>query len=125
MNDYRYPETSIVRAVGRREGSGANRDDVKNLKLTADSIVVDKYHWSGLAAGVNQMRVAAMAARMGGHVRVGLKDSLWIGAGQLASSNAEQVTKVRQIIEGLGKQVAAPDEARDILQLKGGDKVAF
>src|SRR3546814_6017759 len=84
-----------------------------HLKRTADRLFGDNYHWSVLAAGANQMRVAAMAASMGGHVRVGLEDSLWIGAGQLASSNAEQVTKVRQLIEGLGKQVAAPDEARD------------
>ena len=58
-------------------------------------------------------------------MRVGLEDSLWLGAGQLAKTNAEQVTKVRQIIEGLGLEIATPDDARDILQLKGGDKVAF
>ena len=62
---------------------------------------------------------------MGGNVRVGMEDSLWIGPGQLAKSNAEQVTRVRQIIEGLGAEVASADEARDILKLKGGDKVAF
>ena len=73
----------------------------------------------------NQMKVAAMAASMGGHVRVGLEDSLWIGKGQLAESNAAQVLKVRQIIEGLGSEIATPDEAREILQLKGGDRVAF
>lgn len=78
-----------------------------------------------LAAGANQMRVAAMAASMGGHVRVGLEDSLWLGAGQLAQTNAAQVTKVRQIIEGLGLEIATPDDAREILELKGGDKVAF
>jgi uncharacterized protein (DUF849 family) len=71
------------------------------------------------------MRVAAMAASMGGNVRVGLEDSLWIGAGQLAESNAQQVTKVRKIIEGLGLDIASPAEAREILSLKGGDKVAF
>ena len=71
------------------------------------------------------MRVAAMAASMGGHVRVGLEDSLWLGAGQLAQTNAAQVTKVRQIIEGLGLAVATPDEAREILSLKGGDLVGF
>jgi uncharacterized protein (DUF849 family) len=62
---------------------------------------------------------------MGGNVRVGLEDSLWIGAGRLAETNAEQVTQVRKIIEGLGLEIASPDEAREILQLKGGDKVAF
>jgi uncharacterized protein (DUF849 family) len=71
------------------------------------------------------MQVAAMAAAMGGNVRVGLEDSLWIGAGRLAQTNAEQVTQVRKIIEGLGLEIASPDEAREILQLKGGDKVAF
>ena len=69
--------------------------------------------------------IAAMAASMGGHVRVGLEDSLWLGKGELAQTNAAQVTRVRQIIEGLGLSVATPDEARDILSLKGGDKVAF
>jgi uncharacterized protein (DUF849 family) len=71
------------------------------------------------------MKVAAMAAAMGGNVRVGLEDSLWIGKGQLAKSNAEQVRKVREILEGLGLEVARPAEARDILQLKGCDAVAF
>ncbi len=85
----------------------------------------DNYRWSVLAAGANQMRVAAMAASMGGHVRVGLEDSLWLGKGELATSNADQVSRVRKIIEGLGLQVATPDEAREILLLKGGDRVAF
>jgi uncharacterized protein (DUF849 family) len=69
--------------------------------------------------------VAAIAAAMGGNVRVGMEDSLWIGRGQLATSNAQQVTKARQIIEGLGLEVASADDAREILSLKGGDKVAF
>lgn len=115
----------IQTCFGLLGGIGAHPDDVMHLKRTADRLFGDNYRWSVLAAGANQMRVAAMAASMGGHVRVGLEDSLWIGAGQLAESNAEQVTKVRQIIEGLGKQIATPDEAREILQLKGGDKVAF
>ena len=66
-----------------------------------------------------------MAAAMGGNVRVGLEDSLWIGAGKLADSNAQQVRQVRKIIEGLGLEVATPDEAREMLELKGPDKVAF
>ena len=78
-----------------------------------------------LGAGRNQLPIAAMAAAMGGNVRVGLEDSLWIGAGKLAKSNAEQVKRVRQIIEGLGLEIATPDEAREMLELKGGDKVAF
>src|SRR3546814_12166208 len=82
-----------ISCFGLLGGIGAHPDDVMHLKRTADRLFGDNYHWSVLAAGANQMRVAAMAASMGGHVRVGLEDSLWIGAGQLASSNAEQVTK--------------------------------
>ena len=83
------------------------------------------YRWSVLGAGRNQMNIAAMAAAMGGNVRVGLEDSLWDGPGKLAESNAAQVTRVRQIIEGLGLEVATPDEAREILPLKGGHDVNF
>ena len=71
------------------------------------------------------MKVAAMAASMGGNVRVGLEVSFWIGKGQLAKSNAEQVRKVRDILEGLGLEIATPEEAREILMLKGKDNVAF
>jgi uncharacterized protein (DUF849 family) len=78
-----------------------------------------------LGAGRNQMNIAAMAAAMGGNVRVGLEDSLWDGPGNLAESNAAQVRRVRAIIEGLGLSVATPDEPREILRLKGGDQVAF
>jgi uncharacterized protein (DUF849 family) len=78
-----------------------------------------------LGAGRAQMPIAAMAAAMGGNVRVGLEDSLWIGPGKLAVSNAQQVKQVRQIVEGLGLTIATPDDAREILALKGGDKVAF
>jgi uncharacterized protein (DUF849 family) len=85
----------------------------------------DNYRWSVLGAGASQMKVAAQAAALGGHVRVGLEDNLWIGKGQLAPSNAAQVRKVRQIIEGLGLDVATPGEAREILSLKGGDKVGY
>jgi uncharacterized protein (DUF849 family) len=96
------------------------------MKRTADRLLgPENYHWSVLGAGANQMRIAAQAAAMGGNVRVGLEDSLWIGAGKLAESNAQQVTKVRQILEGLGLEIATPDDAREILSLKGGDKVNF
>jgi uncharacterized protein (DUF849 family) len=71
------------------------------------------------------MQVAAIAAAMGGNVRVGLEDSLWVGAGQLAENNAQQVTRVRQIIEGLGLEIATPDDAREILELKGAERVNF
>lgn len=106
-------------------GIGAHPEDVMHMKRTADRLFGNAYRWSVLGAGRNQMPVAAMAASMGGNVRVGLEDSLWIGAGQLARTNAEQVLKVREIIEGLGLQVATPAEAREILQLKGRDQVAF
>ncbi len=106
-------------------GIGAHPEDVMHMKRTADRLFGDAYRWSLLGAGRNQMPVAAMAASMGGNVRVGLEDSLWIGAGQLAKTNAEQVLKAREIIEGLGLEVATPAEAREILQLKGGDQVAF
>lgn len=115
----------IQTCFGLLGGIGAHPEDVMHMKRTADRLFGDNYKWSVLAAGANQMRVAAMAASMGGHVRVGLEDSLWLGAGQLAKTNAEQVTKVRQIIEGLGLEIATPDDAREILELKGGDKVAF
>jgi uncharacterized protein (DUF849 family) len=91
------------------------------MKRTADRLFGDKYRWSVLGAGRNQLPIAAMAAAMGGNVRVGLEDSLWDGPGRLAESNAEQVRSVRKIIEGLGLEVASPDEARNILDLKGGD----
>lgn len=115
----------IQTCFGLLGGIGAHPDDVMHMKRTADRLFGDAYRWSVLAAGASQMKVAAMAASMGGHVRVGLEDSLWIGKGQLAQTNAQQVTRVRQIIEGLGGEIATPAEARAILSLKGGDKVAF
>jgi uncharacterized protein (DUF849 family) len=115
----------IQTCFGLMGGIGTHPDDVMHMKRTADRLFGDNYRWSVLAAGAAQMKVAAMAASMGGHVRVGLEDSLWLGKGQLAKTNAEQVTRVRQIIEGLGLEIATPDDAREILALKGGDKVAF
>ena len=106
-------------------GIGAHPEDVLQMRRTADRLLGDNYHWSVLGAGSNQMRVAAIAAAMGGNVRVGLEDSLWGGPGQLATSNAQQVTQVRKILEGLGLEIASPDDAREILALKGGDKVGF
>jgi uncharacterized protein (DUF849 family) len=115
----------IQTCFGLLGGIGAHPEEVLHMKRTADRLFGDNYRWSVLAAGANQMRVAAQAAAMGGHVRVGLEDSLWLGKGELAPSNASQVTRVRQIIDGLGLEAATPDEAREILALKGGDKVAF
>jgi uncharacterized protein (DUF849 family) len=106
-------------------GIGPHPDDVQHMKRTADRLFGTDYRWSVLGAGRAQMPIASMAAAMGGNVRVGLEDSLWIGAGKLAESNAQQVRQVRKIIEGLGLEVATPDEAREILQLKGIAEVAF
>ncbi|MBX6745632.1 MAG: 3-keto-5-aminohexanoate cleavage protein [Acetobacteraceae bacterium] len=115
----------IQTVFGLQGGIGAHPEDVMHMKRTADRLFGDNYRWSVLGAGRNQLPIAAMAAAMGGNVRVGLEDSLWAGPGKLAASNAEQVRLARQIIEGLGMQVASPDEAREILQLKGGDRVEF
>lgn len=115
----------IQTCFGLLGGIGAHPDDVMHMKRTADRLFGDSYRWSVLAAGANQMKVAAMAASMGGHVRVGLEDSLWLGRGQLAETNAAQVLQVRKIIEGLGLEVATPSEAREILALKGSDAVGF
>lgn len=115
----------IQTVFGLQGGIGGHPDDVLHMKRTADRLFGDQYRWSVLGAGRNQFNIAAMAAAMGGNVRVGLEDSLWNGPGVLARSNAEQVTRVRQIIEGLGLAVATPDEAREMLGLKGGHAVNF
>ena len=119
------PPLFIQTVFGIQGGIGSHPEDVLHMKRTADRLFGDAYKWSVLGAGSAQLRVAAQAAAMGGNVRVGLEDSLWAGPGRLAESNAEQVRLARQIIEGLGLEVATPDEARDILSLKGGDKVGF
>jgi len=119
------PPLFVQTVFGILGGIGTHPEDVLHMKRTADRLFGDAYRWSVLGAGRAQMPIAAMAAAMGGNVRVGLEDSLWIGPGRLATSNAEQVRKVRQIIEGLGLEVASPAEARAILALKGGDAVAF
>lgn len=115
----------VQSVFGLLGGIGTHPEDVMHMKRTADRLFGDDYRWSVLGAGSNQLRIAAQAAALGGNVRVGLEDSIWAGKGELATSNAVQVRKVRQIIEGLGLAVATPDEARDILALKGGDQVAF
>ena len=119
------PPFFVQSVFGILGGIGTHPEDVAHMKRTADRLFGDDYRWSVLGAGANQMRIAAISAAMGGNVRVGLEDSLWAGPGKLAESNAEQVKIVRQIIEGLGRQIATPDEAREILELKGGDKVEF
>jgi uncharacterized protein (DUF849 family) len=119
------PPLFVQSVFGILGGIGTHPEDVMMMRRTADRLFGDKYRWSVLGAGRNQMPIAAMAAAMGGNVRVGLEDSLWMGPGKLAESNAQQVTNARKIIEGLGLEIANPDEAREILSLKGGDKVAF
>jgi uncharacterized protein (DUF849 family) len=119
------PPFFVQSVFGILGGIGPHPEDVAHMKRTADRLFGKDYRWSVLGAGRNQLPVAAISAAMGGNVRVGLEDSLWIGPGQLARSNAEQVKKARQIIEGLGLHIAGPDEARSILELKGGDKVNF
>jgi uncharacterized protein (DUF849 family) len=119
------PQLFIQSVFGIRGGIGPHPEDVLHMKRTADRLFGDAYHWSVLGAGRNQMFIAAMSAVMGGNVRVGLEDSLWLGRGQLAKSNAEQVAKARRILEELGLAVASPDEAREMLKLKGGRNVGF
>ncbi len=119
------PPFFIQSVFGILGGIGAHPEDVMMMKRTADRLFGDDYNWSVLGAGRNQMAIAAMSASMGGNVRVGLEDSLWIGPGKLAESNAQQVAKARALVEGLGRDIATPDEARAMLSLKGGDRVAF
>jgi uncharacterized protein (DUF849 family) len=119
------PPLFVQSVFGILGGIGTHYEDVIMMKRTCDRLFGDKYRWSVLGAGRHQMPIAAMSAAMGGNVRVGLEDSLWIGPGKLAESNAQQVRQVRSIIEGLGLEVASADEAREILALKGGDKVNF
>jgi uncharacterized protein (DUF849 family) len=119
------PPLFVQSVFGILGGIGTHPDDVLHMKRTADRLFGDSYRWSVLGAGRSQMPIAAMAAAMGGNVRVGLEDSLWLGPGKLAESNAAQVRNVRQILEGLGLEIATPTDARQILSLKGGDQVNF
>jgi len=119
------PPLFIQAVFGLLGGIGPHPEEVMHMRRTADRLFGVDYHWSVLGAGRAQMPIAAMGASMGAHVRVGLEDSLWLGPGRLAQSNAAQVRQVRQIIEGLGLAAASPDEAREILALKGADEVAF
>lgn len=119
------PPFFVQMIFGILGGIGAAPENLIFMKETADKLFGDDYRWSVLGAGRHQMPLITQAAMMGGNVRVGLEDNLYIGAGQLARSNAEQVAKIRRIIEELGLAIATPDEAREILALKGGDKVGF
>ncbi len=119
------PPFFVQTVFGLLGGIGTHPEDVQHMKRTADRLFGSSYRWSVLGAGSSQLRIAAQAAALGGNVRVGLEDSLWAGKGKLAQSNADQVRMVRKIIEGLGLSVATTEDARQILELKGGDKVAF
>lgn len=119
------PPFFVQSVFGLLGGIGPHPEDVMHMKRTADRLFGDDYHWSVLGAGRHQLPIAAMAVAMGGNLRVGLEDSLWLGPGQLAKSNADQVRAARKIIEGLGLEIATPDDAREQLQLKGADKVNF
>ncbi|MVW77685.1 3-keto-5-aminohexanoate cleavage protein [Bordetella sp. 02P26C-1] len=115
----------IQTVFGILGGIGPHPEDLLHMRRTADRLFGKDYEWSVLGAGRNQMPLATIGLASGSHVRVGLEDSLWIGPGQLAASNADQVKRIRLIAEALNLQIATPDEAREILGLKGGGNVAF
>jgi uncharacterized protein (DUF849 family) len=117
------PPLFIQTVFGLMGGIGAHPDDVAHMKRTADRLFGRDWQWSVLGAGRHQMPIAAMALAQGGHVRVGLEDSLWAGPGVPATSNAQQVETARTLIDTLGMQVATPDQTRDMLGLKGADSV--
>jgi uncharacterized protein (DUF849 family) len=119
------PPLFIQSVFGIRGGIGPHPEDVMHMQRTADRLFGDQYQWSVLGGGRNQMYIATQSAVMGGNVRVGLEDSLWLGKGQLAKTNADQVSKIRRILEELGLEIATPDDARRILKLKGGNNVNF
>jgi uncharacterized protein (DUF849 family) len=119
------PPLFVQSVFGILGGIGPHPEDVMHMKRTADRLFGDSYRWSVLGVGRNQLPIAATAVAMGGNLRVGLEDSLWIAPGQLARSNADQVRLARQIVDGLGLAIASPDDARSILALKGGDRTNF
>lgn len=119
------PPFFIQFVFGILGGMGADSENLAHVKRIADKLFGDDYRWSVLAAGRHQIPFASMAAAMGGHVRVGLEDSIYIAKGELADSNARQVTLIREIAERLGREVATPAEARALLGLKGADRTAF
>jgi uncharacterized protein (DUF849 family) len=119
------PPLLVQTIFGILGGIGADPENLAHMKRIADKLFGDSYHWSILAAGRHQMPLITMGAIMGGSVRVGLEDSLYLGKGQMAKTNAEQVTRIRTILENLSLEIATPDEARQMLELKGGDAVNF
>jgi uncharacterized protein (DUF849 family) len=119
------PPLFVQTIFGILGGIGADPENLTHMKHIADKLFGDDYYWSILAGGRHQLPLVTMGAVMGGNVRVGLEDSLFIGKGQLAKSNADQVRRIRVILENLSLEIATPKEARAMLALKGGDAVAF
>ncbi|ASM75126.1 MULTISPECIES: 3-keto-5-aminohexanoate cleavage protein [Roseobacteraceae] len=119
------PPFFVQSVFGILGGIGAHSEDVLHMRRTADRLFGESYCWSVLGAGRHQMPIALQSILLGGNLRVGLEDSLYAGRGKLAKTNAEQVKLARELIESLGLEVATPDEAREILNLKGSDKVDF
>lgn len=119
------PPLFVQSVFGILGGIGGDPEDLMHMRRTAERLFGDRYRWSILGAGRNQIPLASIGAAMGANVRVGLEDSLWIGPGRLAVSSAEQVTRIRTVLEALNLDIATPDEAREMLNLKGADKVAF
>ena len=119
------PPLFVQTIFGILGGIGAEPRNLLFMRETADRLFGDQYLWSVLAAGRHQMAFTTMAGIMGGNVRVGLEDSLYIGKGRMATSNAEQVAKIRRILEELSLDIATPAQARQMLKLKGGDRVGF
>ena len=119
------PPLFVQTIFGILGGIGADHENLMHMRRIANKLFGADYHWSILAAGKHQMSFVTMGAMMGGNVRVGLEDSLYVARGELAKSNADQVAKVRRIVEDLSLEVATPAEARAMLGLKGGDQVAF
>jgi uncharacterized protein (DUF849 family) len=119
------PPLFVQTIFGVLGGIGPRPEDLMHMRGTADRLFGKDYQWSILAAGRHQINLATIGAAMGGNVRVGLEDSIYLGPGRLAKSNAEQVQKIRIILEALSLEVATPEEARAMLRLKGGDQVAF
>jgi len=119
------PPLFVQSVFGILGGIGTHPEDLSHMRRTADRLFGGDYQWSILGAGSSQIRLASLGAAMGSNVRVGLEDSLWGGPGKLAESSAEQVFKIREVLSGLSLEVATPDEARRMLDLKGRDQVAF
>jgi uncharacterized protein (DUF849 family) len=119
------PPFLIQCILGILGGIGAEIENLMHMKSVADRLFGEDYYLSCFAIGREQMRFLTFGALLGGNVRVGLEDSLYLEKGRLATSNAEQVRKIRGIVEGMGLEIATPADARRMLDLKGGDTVAF